>query len=64
MKKTLSAVLLAMGYAVASGTPMLVVGTVPFALVGCERDSDLEDAAEDVGDKIEDAGDEVEDKLD
>jgi hypothetical protein len=64
MMKTLGAALLAMGYVLASGTPLLVMGTVPFALIGCERDSDVENAAEDVGDKIEDAGDEVEDKLD
>jgi hypothetical protein len=75
MRKKLAAILFAMGYLVASGAPMMLVGVAPLALSGCERDSELEnaaenvgdkieDAAEDVGDKIEDAGDEAEDKMD
>jgi hypothetical protein len=64
MRRALTAAMFAMGYAVFSATPMLVVGAAPFVLTGCDQDSDLEDAAEDAGDKIEDTADDVEDKLD
>ncbi|MFG0330845.1 MAG: hypothetical protein ACF8PN_13225 [Phycisphaerales bacterium] len=39
---------------------------VPFALtsVGCESDSDLEDAAEETGENLEEAAEEIEDDFD
>ena len=49
MKRTLAAVLFAAGYALSVGAPAALIVAAPFALTGCERDSDLDDAAEDVG---------------
>jgi hypothetical protein len=41
----------------------LCAGLMLFALPGCDRDSEAEDAAEDAGDAIEDAADEVGDAI-
>ena len=43
---------------------MFAVATLPVLLSACERDSDLENAAEDVGDGLEDSAEDVEDSLD
>ena len=43
---------------------LFAVATLPVLLSACERDSDLENAAEDVGDGLEDSAEDVEDSLD